>query len=347
MTSWKDFIINKNFTIKEAMLLLNTHAGNCLYVADLDNKVLGSITDGDIRRALLDSKSLTDNITLAMKANYHFCMVNTSEKDRTALINKYNVQSLPVLDENLHIVDIFTLNKSCNNSDIPVVLLAGGMGTRLGDITKHTPKPMVEVAGEPILLRIINKLKEFGFSNFFISVNYKAEIIENYFQNGKNFNCKISYLKENKRLGTAGPLSLLEKQDGPILIMNGDLLTYVNIHKILCFHREHNAKVTMCTRSYEMQVPFGVVNIADGLVTSFEEKPTFNFNVNAGIYVIEPEIVQMIPKDEYYDMSTLLNTLIDDKKHNIACFPIIENWIDVGRESDLQLAHETYLGMKK
>ena len=342
MRSWKDFIIYSTMTIKDAMGKINDLGGKGLYVVDDNQRLIGSVTDGDIRRALIKGVGLAEEIRHAMKADARFVNQGISDLKKLEMLEKNRIQSVPVIDANNVIVDIFTIEQLKDHSEIQVVLLAGGMGTRLGKITENLPKPMVKVAGEPILERILRRLLIQGFSQFNISVNYKAEIIEDYFKDGKHLGCEISYLKESKRLGTAGPLSLLKNNGKPVIVMNGDLLTHVNIGQLLNYHLNHEAKVTMCTRDHEIQIPFGVINIQDGYAQSFHEKPTYNFNVNAGIYVIEPEVIKMIPKDEYYDMSSLLNTLLEKGKNEIACFPIVEGWIDVGRESDLMLAQEVY-----
>lgn len=339
----KGFTILHHKTIKDAMEQLNGLGGHrgIYVITDIDT-VCGSVTDGDIRRALLKGCSMNDSVTIAMQENFIYGNESLSESQKKDLLKLKDIQSFPILNEKKQLVDIFSTESNKNHDDIYVVLMAGGMGTRLGKITEHIPKPMVEVAGKPMLERIMKKIIDQGFSNFFISLNYKAEIIENHFGDGSKFNCKVSYLKENVRLGTAGPLSLLPKNiSSPIIVMNGDLLTQVDLGQLLKFHYEHKSKITMGIRGHEIQVPFGVVDIKDGMVNSFIEKPVYNFNVNAGIYVIEPEIILNIPQGSYYDMSTLLNCMLE-KKMSIACFPIIENWIDVGRESDLNDAREFY-----
>lgn len=342
MRSWKDYIISPTLSIKDTMTKINELGGKGLYIVDDQSRLIGSVTDGDIRRALIKGVGVYEEIKHAMKGDAVYAKSDLSDLKKLEILERNHIHSLPVVGHNHEIIDIFTIEKLKDHSEIQVVLLAGGMGTRLGKITENLPKPMVKVAGEPILERIIRRLINQGFSQFNISVNYKAEIIEDYFKDGKNFGCNISYLKENKRLGTAGPLSLLKGNGKPVVVMNGDLLTHVNISQLLTFHLSHGAKVTMCTRDHEIQIPFGVISVENGYARSFQEKPIYNFNVNAGIYVIESDVLQIIPRDEYYDMPTLLNALLENGEERIACFPIVEGWIDVGRESDLMLAQEVY-----
>lgn len=303
MRSWKDYIIENLVSIKDVMSKINDLGGKGLYVVDEENRLIGSVTDGDIRRALIKGVGLAEAVKLAMKTDAYFVKEDVSDLKKLEALERHRIQSIPIVNSDMVILDIFTIEKLKDHKEIQVVLLAGGMGTRLGKITENLPKPMVKVAGEPILERIIRRLINQGFSQFNISVNYKAEIIEDYFKDGSHLDCKINYLKESKRLGTAGPLSLLKNNGKPVVVMNGDLLTHVNVGQLLNFHLNHEAKVTMCMRDHEIQIPFGVINVEDGYAKSFHEKPTYNFNVNAGIYVIEPEIISMIPRDEYYDMS--------------------------------------------
>ncbi len=324
------------------MKKLNELRGQCLFVINGINRLVGSITDGDIRRALIKGVLLSETVSKAMKANFIFARENSTQAEKQMLLKQHKIDSIPVLNEKYEVLDIFTNRIQLDHSDIEVVILAGGLGTRLGIITQDVPKPMVQVAGKPILERILNRLLEQGFKKFYFSVNYKAEKIEEYFKDGVHLGCEIDYLRENKRLGTAGPLSLLKSnRKSPIVVMNGDLLTSINFEHLINFHDEHASKLTMCIRSHEVQIPFGVVNVVDGFAKEFVEKPTYAFNVNAGIYMIDREMLEIIPLDEYYDMSTLLNHMLE-KDIPISCFPIVESWIDVGHESDLIRASESF-----
>lgn len=341
------FTILFSKSIKDAMTQLNSLHGKGIFVVLENGTVVGSITDGDIRRALIRGCTINDQIDLAMKKEFIYGQQGITEKEKKKLILENEILSFPILDNDLRLVDIYSSDEVRDFSDTPVVILAGGMGTRLGKLTENIPKPMIEVAGKPMLERILIKLQEQGFNKFYLAVNYKAEIIEKYFENGASLNCSISYLRENQRLGTAGPLSLLPKNlKTPLVVMNGDLLTQVDLSELLKFHQGHNSKITVGIRQHEFQVPFGVMEVNDGFVKSFIEKPIQVYNVNAGIYIIDPEIIAMIPEEEYYDMSTLINRLLDNEI-NISCFPIIESWIDIGREADLTHARELFRKGKK
>jgi NDP-sugar pyrophosphorylase family protein len=220
-----------------------------------------------------------------------------------------------------------------------VVLMAGGLGSRLRPLTDECPKPMLRVGNKPLLETIIETFIEQGFRRFFISVNYMADTIKEYFGDGSRWGAEIQYLEETSRLGTAGALSLLpEKPQAPLLVMNGDLLTKINFRQLLDFHREHHAQGTMCVREYEFQVPYGVVKMDHHRITGFEEKPIQRYFVNAGIYVLEPQALQHIPHGVFFDMPSLFQTLMADRQEAVV-FPIREYWLDIGHMADYDRAN--------
>ena len=203
---------------------------------------------------------------------------------------------------------------------------------------------MLKVGGRPILHTIIEKMRDYGFNNFFISVNYKAEMIENYFQDGTPLNVKISYIKETERMGTAGSLSLLQLQnDEPVVVINGDVLTKVNFSELLENHQKHNYQATMCVRKFDFQVPYGVIQTDGDFLSSIEEKPKQSFFVNAGIYVINREMISVIPKSGYFDMPSLFNKVLENQKKSIGVFPVHEYWLDVGLKDEFERAQFEFL----
>ncbi|RLB68940.1 MAG: alcohol dehydrogenase, partial [Deltaproteobacteria bacterium] len=223
-----------------------------------------------------------------------------------------------------------------------VVLMAGGLGTRLRPLTANTPKPMLTVGSKPILETIIENFSRYGFHNFYLSVNYRAEKIREYFGDGQNQGASITYLSETKRLGTAGALNMLpEDLDSPIIVMNGDLLTNINFEHLLNYHLLTEADATMCVREYDFQVPYGVVRAKGAVIQSIIEKPTYQYYVNAGIYVLNPSVLKYIPAGENFDMPQLFDTLIEHKQK--ACsFPIHEYWMDIGQPNDFEKANDEY-----
>ena len=335
-----NFFIHPENTIEEALGQLDKVKGLGLVVVDKNQYLVGSLTDGDIRRALVAGKLVTDTIQTIVHKNPITATASTPQSELKAITADKKIKVIPILEDG-KVIDIFNVDDEETKS-ISVVIMAGGLGSRLKELTKDCPKPMVDVAGKPVLERIIRNFTKVGFQNFYISVNYKAEVIEDYFKDGTAFNCKIQYLKENKRLGTAGSLSLLpDNFKGPVVVTNGDLLTLVDYRRLITFHRQHKSPITICTRKFEFQVPFGVVNIKNGQVQSIDEKPTHSFDVSAGVYVINSELFKYIPKDQYFDMPTFIEALM---KENIKadCFPMIEQWIDIGQVSDLDYARSIY-----
>jgi NDP-sugar pyrophosphorylase family protein len=223
-----------------------------------------------------------------------------------------------------------------------VVIMAGGEGARLKPLTDNRPKPLLEVGGKPIIQTVIENFSGFGFRSFFVSVNYKSEMIENFCGDGCKWGVEINYLREKKKMGTAGALSLLPaKPEKPLIIINADVLTNVNIHQLLDFHDEHKAAATMCVQDYHFEVPYGVIRINQHRIKGLDEKPIQRFFVNAGIYVLNPTVLDIIPTQESYDMTELFKQLIDRNFETVA-FPIREYWMDIGRMEDYKKANGDY-----
>lgn len=335
----KDYCLSSSNSLLEAVQLLSRLQEKILLVVDEDRKLLGTIVDGDIRRAIL--KGCTQETPLA--AFMHTTPVTLkSNDDMVLLYAKFDpvIKHIPVLDEEGRVVALRHLQCLARKSSHPnpVLLMAGGLGTRLGDLTKHCPKPLLAIRQKPILEHILEKFVAQGFQTFFFSVNYKAEMIERYFGDGSRWNVHISYLRERRRMGTAGALSLLPKGlETPVIVMNGDILTAVNFSDLLDFHASNNASVTSAVTLYQQQVPFGVIDVSDNRITGLREKPTFSYFVNAGIYVIDPDRLADVPCDVFFDMPELLQMGID-RGDLPGVFPLHEYWLDVGRPEDFEKA---------
>jgi len=343
MKDINNIIISKNSTIKEALEIINN--GSMRIVLVIENlKLIGIIDDSDIRRAMLRNYNLSDSITDIINKNPVVCHINdTKEKIlQTAILKK--VYEIPIVDDNGNIAGIEELDELLKEQKKKnkVVLMVGGLGSRLKPLTDDLPKPLLKVGNKPILETIIEKISEYGFKDFILSVNYKSGMIEEYFGDGKDFGVDIKYIHEEKRLGTAGALSLM-KEDliDDFFVMNGDLLTNINFEHLKDFHVKHNASATMCVREYDFQVPFGVVNINEGEIVSIEEKPVHKFFVNAGIYMLSPDVIHNIPQNEFYDMPELFKNLIDSRKNTVS-FPIREYWLDIGRVEEFEKANSEY-----
>jgi dTDP-glucose pyrophosphorylase len=344
MNRWKDVLISPITPILEAIKIIDATALQIALVVDEHNQLLGTVTDGDVRRAILKGTSLTDPVQAVMCREFRFVSITETRDNILILMKEKQLHQIPVLDENRCIVGLELLDEllSLNKRDNLVLLMAGGLGTRLGSLTKECPKPLLKVGNKAVLQTIIDNCKEYGFHKFAISINYKAQMIQDYCKDGSQWGVEISYVHENKRLGTAGALGLLQDTpDIPILVMNADVLTKVNFKHLLDFHDDHQSVATMCVREYDFQVPYGVVKIDKQRLLGIEEKPVHRFFVSAGIYVLNPEVLGFIPKDEYYDMPLLFEKMLEQKMEPTV-FPIREYWLDIGKLDDFERANGEY-----
>jgi dTDP-glucose pyrophosphorylase len=336
MRNWKETLIQKDATIHEAIKKIDSASLQIVLVVDREGKLLGTVTDGDIRRGILKGLPYEDPVIRVMNGNPVTTNKDNSRSGVLKLMQDHQVARIPILSDKGQVVGIEILDKLLKpkSKENIVVLMAGGMGTRLKPLTNHCPKPMLEVKGKPILEIILNNFIDYGFENFYISVNYKAEIIENFFGDGSKWGVEIHYIREAQKMGTVGSLSLLpEKPKEPLIVMNGDLLTNINLDQLLVFHTKSKTSATLCVRDYVLQIPFGAVEIKDHKILEIKEKPEQHFFVNAGIYVFEPNLLELIPRDAYYDMDTLVQKIIETER-GCSAFPIREYWLDIGHVDD-------------
>ncbi|MFX4281039.1 nucleotidyltransferase family protein [Aliarcobacter butzleri] len=336
--------LNINSTIKEALQIIDNGALQIALVVDENDILIGTLTDGDIRRGLLkglDLNSLIESIIFKIPT---IAKISDTKEEILKMALSKKLHQIPIVDEKgriLGIQEIEELIKPKNKTN-KVILMVGGLGTRLRPLTETTPKPMLKVGNKPILQTIVEKFAEYGYTNIIMCVNYKSHMIQDYFGDGKEFGVNIEYVLENQRMGTAGALSLLkEKPTEPFFVMNGDLLTNVNFEHLYNYHLSTNSIGTMCVREYAFQVPYGVVNIKDSKIISIEEKPTHKFFVSAGIYMLSPEVLEYIPENQFYDMPTLFEKIISKGKNTIS-FPLREYWLDIGRIEEYKKANEEY-----
>ncbi|PCJ61780.1 MAG: nucleotidyl transferase [Planctomycetota bacterium] len=332
-------VLSSKTSFEEAVKLLDINGNGILPVVDENKLLLGIITDGDIRKAILEKHLDLDHV---INKNPFKLSISSSYRQRIQFLKKIKRRQLPLVDDENHYLDMFTLDDSdFEIKENWVVIMAGGLGTRLGDLTKDTPKPMLKVGGKPILERIIEKFIEQGFSKFFISVNFKKEVIKDYFKNGDELNVEIKYLEEAKRLGTAGALSLIDVElKNPLLIINGDVLSVINFTDFLNFHKSTESVATMCVKEYEYVVPYGVVETEGTTITGLTEKPKVLFSVNSGVYALNPSVLSYVPEGSFYDMPSLFKDLID-KKINTNVYRLDDYWIDIGKLEDLKKANNS------
>ncbi|MBD3920700.1 nucleotidyltransferase family protein [Paenibacillus sp. PR3] len=343
MNNIDQLIVLPQTTIIEAMHQIDSGSVQIVLVVDEARRLLGTITDGDIRRGILRGVPLDSAVDTIMNASPKYAHVKDSREAIFGKMKRYNLRQVPVLDEEERVVRLDLMDEMLklknDRVDNWVVLMAGGLGTRLSPLTNNCPKPLLKIGEKPILEVILDNFIMNGFHRFMISVNYKAEMIIDYFGDGSKWGVEIQYIHETKRLGTAGALSLLPfRPTEPLLVMNGDLLTKVNFRQMLDFHNETVVQATMCVREYEYQVPYGVVKADNYRLISIEEKPHQRYFISGGIYVIQPEAMDLIPLDTFYDMPNLFSDLIAEGKET-AVFPIREYWIDIGRIDDFERAN--------
>ena len=337
---WKKALVPVESTIRQAIANLDQSTMQIALVTSEDGVLIGTITDGDIRRGLLKGLDLDSPIDSII--NYAPLVVPSHmERDTALQIMQVNrVRQLPVVDEEKRVVDLYLLKEllqPARRSNL-MVIMAGGKGTRLRPYTENCPKPLLTVGDKPMLEHIIERAKSEGFENFILTTHYLAYMIEDYFKDGSPWQINIQYIREDSPLGTAGALSLLSPAPlEPFVVTNGDVLTDVRYGELLDFHVRHKAVGTMAVRLHEWQYPYGVVHTDGVNIIEFEEKPIYRAHVNAGVYVMDPHALRLLKEGEYHDMPTLFQQLQNSGERVIA-YPMHEPWIDVGSPSDFEKA---------
>lgn len=347
--SWKNVLINTENTIREALEIINNEALRVALVIDEKQHLVGIVTDGDIRRGLLNNLQLSDPISSIMNQSPTTAKAGTSRQKLLELMESKGILSIPILDDDYRVIGLETLSNSLNKKTYqnPVFIMAGGFGTRLRPLTDSCPKPMLKIGDKPILETVIRSFISAGFVNFYISTHYMPEQIQEYFGNGTELGINITYIHEEFPLGTGGALGLLPKdlpKDLPLIMMNGDVLTNVDFQRLLDFHILHDADATMCVREYDYQIPYGVISGEGNKISSMVEKPIQRFFVNAGIYVVSPRVINSVPKNHRIDMPTLLEQHMNER-NNLLMFPIYEYWLDIGRMDDFNRAQIDIKGL--
>lgn len=339
--NWRDAVLSEASLVRDALLTLDASSLQVVLVVNTQGQLLGVVTDGDIRRGFLRGISMDESVTSVM--NFTPLVINQNYNIRTAreMMRKHDVHHLPVVDEAGKILGLLNLDFLFNeiSHENIVVLMAGGLGSRLSPLTDELPKPLLKVAGKAIAELLLEELIACGFKNFYLSVNYKAEMIQEHFQDGSHWKSNIKYIKEEKRMGTAGSLGMLSEEINlPVIVANADIITRLDFSQALDFHVKSKASVTICVRNYQHTVPYGVIKLEDDRFIQIIEKPVHDYFVSAGIYIINPEVLKKIPKNEYCDMPDLI-TGLSNEGYTISVYPICEYWLDVGRIEDLEKAH--------
>jgi dTDP-glucose pyrophosphorylase/predicted transcriptional regulator len=341
MKNWESALVGQTATLEEAIAILDRSALRIAIVVSEDRHLLGTLTDGDVRRALLRHLSLDVAVSQVMCVTPVVAKRDWSRDRVLSVMKGSELLQLPVVDDAGRVVGLETLHGLLDTRllDNPVFLMAGGLGTRLYPLTQDCPKPLLKVGEKPILELILESFIKAGFHRFFISTHYLSAMLREHFGDGSRWGIDIRYTHEETPLGTAGALGLLPRDEieAPMLMMNGDLLTTLNYRELLDFHLAHPSSATMCVREFEYQVPYGVVQGADHYVQTMAEKPVQKFLVNAGVYVLSPELVKSVLPGVKIDMPTLLEQSIA-RGSTVTMFPVRDYWLDIGRMEDFRRA---------
>ncbi|WP_029008255.1 nucleotidyltransferase family protein [Azospirillum halopraeferens] len=340
MTDITALLIPATASILDAIRCIDGGSLQIALVTDGERRLTGTVTDGDVRRAILRGLPLTAPVTEVMNRTPHKALAGTRDTDLLRLMRTHEIHQLPLVDGEGRVLGIHTLDQILQKPQHSnrVVLMAGGLGKRLHPLTENLPKPMIAVGGKPLLETIVENFVEQGFHRFIISLNYRGDMIRDYFGSGQKWGVEIEYVYEEQRMGTAGSLALLPEQpDAPLIVMNGDILTSINFVQLLRFHENSAATATMAVYEHSVQIPYGVVEVDGHRLVRITEKPEYRAFINAGIYVLDPAALDHIPRATFFDMPSLFETL-GTVGHATAAFPIREYWLDIGNPRDLARA---------
>ena len=334
--------------LRDAVTQMDRNRLGIILVVDEERRLVGTITDGDIRRAVLANINFGRPVTdvLASKAGTRYARPVTAatgaeHSTYLNLIKAHKLLYLPLLDDAQRVAGLVTLDEFLPDRALPLqaVVMAGGKGSRLHPLTEEFPKPMLRVGNRPVLEIIIQQLREAGIRQVKVTTHHQAEKIAEHFGDGRTLGIELSYVAEDQPLGTVGGLGLLDVPKETTLVMNGDILTQVNFRAMLMYHREHEADLTVAVRQYEVKVPYGVIECEGSSVRRLSEKPSLGFLVNAGIYLLEPVVYRYLPNGQRFDMTELIQRVLDEHR-SVVSFPVREYWLDIGQREDYELAQE-------
>ena len=344
--NWKNVVVTEAATVFDVISVIDKGSLKIALVVDAEFKLIGTVSDGDVRRGILKHVDLNGPVTPIIHHSPVFVEKGTDPKAIKAIMEKHDITLVPVTDNGI-LVGLETLQHLVESKhfDNPVFLMAGGFGTRLQPLTNNCPKPMLKIGDKPILETILLAFIDAGFHDFYISTHFMPEVIRNYFGDGDKWGVTITYIHEDSPLGTGGALGLLPNNlpDLPLLLMNGDVLTKVDFQEFLSFHNAHAGVSTICVREYDHQVPYGVLEFEGIQIKNMVEKPVHRHFVNAGIYCLNPEVIKSVPKNTKIDLPTLLGQFIENGDA-VNMFPLHEYWLDVGKHDDFKQAQVDILG---
>ena len=342
-TDLSQLTVSENEKLIDAMKKIGSRSERILFVVNDDMKLVGTITDGDIRRAIIRKIDTEIKVSEVMCSDPTISDENYTKQSLIEVMTKKKILVIPIIDNSQKLIgyeSILDLSKS-KKLENPVLIMAGGFGMRMRPLTNNTPKPMLKISGQPVLEKLIIQLAENGFTNIYISIHYKGSVIEDYFKSGEDWGIKITYIYEDEPLGTGGSLNLLPddaKNGLPILIVNSDLITTLDYSNLLDFHRESKSEITICIREYENIIPYGVIEMSNDYVTEIIEKPAQKYFINGGIYALNPSVFRRLEMlDKRLDMPFLINYMAG-KGDAISVFPVHEYWMDIGKLEDYNQA---------
>ncbi len=338
---WKKCLVGSKVSLMEAMKVLNEGAMQIALVVEENGRLQGVVTDGDVRRALLQGLSVNDSVLKVMNSSPTVVQLGESREKVLQLMKAKQIHQIPVVDGAGLVRDLYTIDNlyRSDKKENEVVLMAGGLGSRLKDLTKDCPKPLLNVGGRPLIETTILNLREQGFYKFVFCVNYLSDRLKSHFGDGHEWGVQIRYVEERVRLGTAGALRIAEiNLEQPVIVMNGDILTSLDFNQLLRFHRDGGNVATMAVRQFESQIPYGVIEIDDASVISMREKPVSSHYINAGIYCFNPDVISHIPQNDYFDMNNFFEKLLENQQ-KIGAFPVRDYWIDIGHLEDYERAN--------
>ena len=338
----EQLFVSAEMCLREVMERIDLAGQGIALLVDDQQRFVRTITDGDLRRTILEGESLESKVSVVAPptgGRSVTASVDTTWDEQLELMLHAQVRHLPLLNTDGTVAELASSEEYAPQLPMQAVIMAGGFGSRLRPLTDDTPKPMLPVGGKPLMQRTIEGLEKAGIKRINVTTHYLQEKITRYFGSGSRYGVELSYVAEDQPLGTAGAIRLMDEISEPLLVMNGDILTNVDYRALLRFHQEHEAALTVAVRQYDFKVPYGVVEAEAGRVRALREKPQFDFMVNAGIYLLEPSVRRYIPFRERYDMTELINTLLENGE-TVVGFPIMEYWLDIGKHDDFAKAQQ-------
>ena len=347
MRAYKDHLVITGSTIKSALERLNDLSQDAiLFVVDQNDKLIGSLTDGDVRRGLLNDFTLESEIDMIIQPNPKF--IRKGENDIYKIIGyrEDNFRVIPVLDENRKVVNVINFRNIKSYLPVDAVIMAGGRGQRLQPLTNFTPKPLLHVGDKPIMEHNLDRLVNYGIDDFWVAVKYLGNQIENYFGTGSNKNIRIEYIKETDELGTIGAVSMINNfKHDYVLVTNSDLLTNIDYEYFFLEFIKHNADLAVLTIPYQVSIPYAVLETNENTVINFKEKPTYTYYSNGGVYLMKKSVIDLIPKNTFFNATDLMDLLIKEN-YKVTSIPFSGYWLDIGKHDDFEKAQKDIINLK-